>query len=71
MSEIKKKKNTRERSKDTGVFVPKGTDKQFPKETSIGELDRPSSYQKREKPLPVDPIDSGATEIDTTDEFNR
>jgi len=54
MAEKKKVKNTRERSKDSGKFVPDGTDKQFPKEHSISELDRPDSYKPRE-PKPVFP----------------
>jgi len=47
-----KKRNTRERSKDSGKFEPTGTDKKFPKETSISELDRPETYKPR-VPKPV------------------
>ncbi len=48
MSEPKKKRNTRERGKDSGKFVPDGTDKIDPKGTSVSELDRPEHYKKRE-----------------------
>ncbi len=36
-----------ERDKATGLYVPKGTDKVKPKETSMSKGDRPAKYKKR------------------------
>ncbi|MDQ3748000.1 MAG: hypothetical protein M3367_03130 [Acidobacteriota bacterium] len=58
-----KKRNVRERDKTHGRFVPTGTDKAQPKETSISKLDRPLKYKKRQ-PVepPVEPVVEGEIE---------
>ncbi len=74
MTDIKKKTTVKaERTHATGQFAKKGTDKQFPKETSISKLDRPDRYKPRSK-FPADQIvtpeipDSSVDEVATPTE---
>ncbi len=70
---MKKRRNTRERGKDSGRFVPTGTDKADPKGTSISELDRPEHYRPRQPkptPEPQPPVEPQPAPVDNNPNQN-